>query len=115
MRFAWAITFAHLAISRCVCAPSSAGLLARLALYLAVARGIFRLYKQSEGEEKEILAALFASAAVLIFMMSNVLIYSKQLNFLFGAIAALSFALSPSKAATTPSAGPPELNISEDL
>lgn len=68
------------------------GLLARLALYLAVARGIFRLYKQSEGQERETLVAVFASAAVLIFMMSNVLIFSKQLNFLFWALAAIGFA-----------------------
>jgi O-antigen ligase len=68
-----------------------AGLLTRLALYFAMARGIFKLYRRSEPADRDILAGLFASAFVLIFMMSNVLIYVKQLHFLFGTIAAVGF------------------------
>jgi O-antigen ligase len=65
------------------------GLTALLCLYLAVARNLFRLYREADASDRQILAALLASVLVLVFMMSNVLIYAKQLNFLFWTIAAV--------------------------
>ena len=69
------------------------GLLARLALYLAVARALLETFRLAAPQDKDLVAALFASAMVLIYMMTNVLIFSKQLNFLFWTIAAVGVAL----------------------
>jgi hypothetical protein len=69
------------------------GLAARLLLYLAVARALFRSYRDAPAGDKDLLAGLLASTAVLIFMMTNVLIFSKQLNFLFWTIAVAGSAL----------------------
>lgn len=67
------------------------GLAARLALYLGVAAVLFGIYRRVTHDEKDLLAALCASALVMVFMMSNVLIFSKQLNFLFWALVAVGF------------------------
>ncbi len=63
------------------------GLFARLILYFVVIRSLYRAYREASPADRDLLAALLASALVLVFMMSNVLIFSKQLNFLFWTIA----------------------------
>jgi hypothetical protein len=69
------------------------GLAARLALYLGVGAALLGIYRCASPDEKDLLAALCASALVMVFMMSNVLIFSKQLNFLFWAVTAVGFSL----------------------
>jgi hypothetical protein len=66
------------------------GLLARLILYFSVVRMAYRAYREAAPPDRDILAALLASSVVLLFMMTNVLIFSKQLNFLFWTIAAVT-------------------------
>jgi O-antigen ligase len=94
-----------------------AGLLARVALYFSVAATIFRAWRRAEGPDRDLLAALFASATVMLFMMSNVLIFSKQLYFLFWTIAAAApFCYAPELTETIPAGEVPEegINVLQD-
>ena len=78
------------------------GLAAKLALYFAIGITIFRAQRQSDTSDRDVLAAVLGSILVLIFMMSNVLVFTKQLNFLFGTLAAVAFAFRLPRAELVP-------------
>lgn len=69
------------------------GLMAVGGLYLGVLMRIRELWKRAQPEDRDPLACLLASGCVFIFMMSNVLIFAKQLDFVFwtATVVALSF------------------------
>jgi O-antigen ligase len=89
------------------------GLFARLFLYLAVFRAMFQVYKRGDEQDREIFAALLASACVLLFMMSNVLIFSKQLNFLFWTLAAVCSSFMLSERVSQAENSPVEVEVSD--
>lgn len=64
------------------------GFASTLALYAASFWGLFRLWRSAESQAKDAMAGLLASVLILLFMMTNVLIYAKQLNFLFWVLVA---------------------------
>ncbi len=70
-----------------------AGLLATFILYGGVAAGVLSRWRQTAQPEKDLLACVLASLAVMLFMRSNVLIYTSQLDYLFWSVAAAGFAV----------------------
>jgi O-antigen ligase len=69
------------------------GLLASLLLYGGALLILYRTWKTIDYPDKDVLACLLASALVLFFMMTNVLIYAKQLYFMFWSLAAVGIAI----------------------
>jgi len=70
-----------------------AGLLATFMLYGGVATRVLARWRQAAQPEKDLLACVLASMAVMLFMRSNVLIYTSQLDYLFWSVAAAGFAV----------------------
>jgi len=64
----------------------------KVALYIAIVHTVYRSLCRASASHRDLLAGAFASMLVFLFMMSNVLIFVKQLNFLFAAVAASAFA-----------------------
>ncbi len=69
------------------------GLAASLTLYGAVLLGAWRFWRRAGPYEKEIMACLLASVAAYAFMLTNVLMFTKPVNFLFWSLAAVTFAI----------------------
>ncbi len=65
------------------------GLFASIVLYGSVLRLLYLNWRCGAAEEKELLLSLFAGTVAFVFMMTNVLIFVKQLNFLFWTLAAV--------------------------
>jgi len=63
-------------------------LLAAFILYGGVATAVLSRWRQAAQPEKDLLACVPASVAVMLFMPSNVLIYNSQLDYLFWSVAA---------------------------
>jgi hypothetical protein len=73
------------------------GLAASLALYGGVLLLGFRIWTTAESNERAIMASLLASLLAYVFMLTNVLMFTKPVNFLFWTVAAaaLSIGLNP--------------------
>lgn len=69
------------------------GLAATLLLYLKGTAIFFRTWRQSPVEEKNVFACLLATAVILIWMMTNVLIFAKQIDYLFWTVIAAGMAV----------------------
>lgn len=70
------------------------GLAASLTLHCGAGLILFRLWRKGEAGERDVLACCLASVSALVFMMTNVLIFAKQLNFAFWSIFAAGVAYS---------------------
>jgi hypothetical protein len=70
------------------------GLFASLLLYGGAVFVQFRFWRRALAEEQDFLACLLASTLVMLFMMTNVMIFAKQLNFAFWSIFAAGVAYS---------------------
>jgi len=70
-----------------------AGLLATLLLYGGVAARVLSRWRQAAQPEKDLLACVLASMAVMLFMRSNVAIFTTQLDYLFWSVTAAGFAV----------------------
>jgi hypothetical protein len=65
------------------------GFLAALWLYGSAALALFRFQRGMTGADRDLMVCLLASVMILLFMRTNVLIFAKQLDYLFwGLIAA---------------------------
>jgi O-antigen ligase len=69
------------------------GLLATLLLFFTAIKHLWKGWQRSPRELKDIYACLLATAMVQIFMMTNVLIFAKQLDYLFWAVIACGIAM----------------------
>jgi O-antigen ligase len=69
------------------------GLCATLALYLTVAGRVFGVARGASFPERDMLLCTTASVAVLLFMMTNVHIFARQLYYLLWTLAAGTFAV----------------------
>jgi O-antigen ligase len=69
------------------------GLVATLLLYLNAVRPVWMKWVQSIREARDISACLLAASSVQIFMMTNVLIFAKQLDYLFWTVVATGFVI----------------------
>lgn len=69
------------------------GLTASLALYGGVLLMAFRIWKQANPQAREVMLCLLASLLAYVFMLTNVLMFTKPVNFLFWSIAAISCAI----------------------
>jgi hypothetical protein len=69
------------------------GFIATAALYGYLVVSLFRFWRAAAQPLKDRLACLFASACGMVFMMTNVLIFSKQLDYLFWSIVACGYVL----------------------
>jgi O-antigen ligase len=64
------------------------GFIATFLLFFRVIYWLFRAWRASPPDRKDGVLCLMASALVLFYMMTNVLIFAKQLDYLFWSIAA---------------------------
>ena len=69
------------------------GLAASLTLYGSLLFALCRFWRNADSVAKPIVACLLASALAYEFMLSNVLMFTKPVNFLFWTIAAISYAI----------------------
>jgi hypothetical protein len=69
------------------------GFAASLTLYGGVLFAVFRFWRQAGPEHKNMLACLLASLLAYLFMLTNVMMFAKPVNFLFWTVAATSFSL----------------------
>jgi O-antigen ligase len=69
------------------------GLAASLTLYGSLPFALFRFWRDADSPAKPIIACLLASALAYEFMLTNVLMFTKPVNFLFWTIAAISYAV----------------------
>jgi O-antigen ligase len=86
------------------------GLLATFGLYAAAFLMVFRARAGTDENGRTIAACFLASVLVLIFMMSNVLIFAKQLNFLFWFLIPAGTVLTRATESDTPAADEFELS-----
>jgi hypothetical protein len=68
------------------------GLVANLSLYCGATLLLFRLWRGAAPGESDVMICFLASAAVMLFMMTNVRIFAKQLNFVFWSLILASVA-----------------------
>jgi O-antigen ligase len=59
------------------------GLAAVACLHIAIVSGIGKAWLRMRGPPRDVIAGMAASLGVLFFMMTNVLIFAQQLNYLF--------------------------------
>lgn len=64
------------------------GLATILWLYLRALRPMWQAWRNAAPDERDVPACLLATAMVLVFMMTNVLIFAKQLDYLFWTVIA---------------------------
>jgi O-antigen ligase len=69
------------------------GLAATLLLYFKGLVLFFKAWRRSWPPKRHVLSGLLATAAVLVFMMTNVLIFAKQLHYLFWTVIASGFVI----------------------
>jgi hypothetical protein len=69
------------------------GLAASVALYGSALLFMYRCWRKSEPPNKDLVLCLFASAVAMVFMRTNVLIFAKQLSYLFWTVVAAAPAL----------------------
>lgn len=69
------------------------GLIAALLLYFKGLAMFYSAWRRSWPPWRDILACLLATAAVLVWMMTNVLIFAKQLHYLFWTLIAAGFVI----------------------
>ncbi len=75
------------------------GLMAALLLYFKGLAMFYSEWRRSWPPWRDILACLLATAAVLVWMMTNVLIFAKQLHFLYWTVIAAGFVIVRSEGA----------------
>jgi O-antigen ligase len=69
------------------------GSAASILLFIGVWFRLLRLAREAGDADRPLLVCVLASASAMIFMMSNVLIFAKQLDYLFWAVVAAGFTL----------------------
>ena len=69
------------------------GLAASLTLYGSLLFALFRFWRWADSPAKPMVACLLASTLAYEFMLTNVLMFTKPVNFLFWTIAAISYAI----------------------
>src|ERR1039458_10209949 len=69
------------------------GLAASLALYGTVLLMAYRFWREAGPDERGARACLLAGLIAYVFMLSNVLMFTKPVNFLFWSVAAVAYAL----------------------
>jgi O-antigen ligase len=69
------------------------GLAASLALYGTVLLMAYRFWREAGPDERGARACLLAGLVAYVFMLSNVLMFTKPVNFLFWSVAAVAYAL----------------------
>ena len=65
------------------------GLAVFVLLFMGVTFSGVAVIRKNSGEERNLLAAIFAAQFSLIFMMSNVAIFAPQISYLFWSLAAI--------------------------
>jgi hypothetical protein len=73
------------------------GLVATLLLYLKPLGTFFHGWRRAWPANRDALICLFATAVILIWMMTNVLIFAKQLDYLFWTVIAVGFVMAKSQ------------------
>jgi hypothetical protein len=68
------------------------GLAASLALYGTVLLMAYRFWREAGPDERGARACLLAGLVAYVFMLSNVLMFTKPVNFLFWSVAAVAYA-----------------------
>jgi O-antigen ligase len=93
------------------------GLLATLVLYLKALVPMLIAARNPGNPNRELQACLFAAAFVQVWMMTNVLVFAKQLDYLFWTLVASGFVLSSrAEFSRSPSAAPmPEHESGNDV
>ena len=69
------------------------GFAASLALYGGLLLAVYRSWRDSDPGDQPLMACLLASLLAYAFMLTNVLMFTKPLNFLFWTIAAIAYAI----------------------
>jgi hypothetical protein len=69
------------------------GFLSSLILYSGVLLAAYRFWRRAPPDEKGLMACLVAALWAYVFMLTNVLMFAKPVNFLFWSIAAVAYAL----------------------
>jgi hypothetical protein len=94
------------------------GFLAHTALFLRAVLSVLQGWFKAKSTHRDAMLCLFASCFVLFFMMTNVLIYAKQLSYLFWSLIAVALALTrfhaeePDLGDVSPSTNPDEVEAS---
>lgn len=70
------------------------GAIASLNLFIGMWLRLYKLAKRAKEEDRDVVAALLGSISALIFMMSNVFIFARQLDYLLWSTVAATFVLS---------------------
>jgi hypothetical protein len=69
------------------------GLAATLLLYFKGVTMFARVWRRSQSSNRSLLACVIATASVLVWMMTNVLIFAKQIDYLFWTVIAAGFVI----------------------
>ena len=69
------------------------GSIAALTLFLGMWRRLFQMTRRLTGPDRDLMVGLLASLTSMLFAMTNVLIFAKQLDYLFWSLAACGFAI----------------------
>jgi O-antigen ligase len=72
------------------------GLLASVFLYASVLLATYGFWRRAGPDGKSLMACMIAGLFAYVFMLTNVLIFAKPVNFLFWTIAAVSYSFGPS-------------------
>ncbi len=91
------------------------GLIITLTLYGRIAWQLLATARASPGVQRDIYVCLCASAVVLLFMLSNVHIFARQLYYLFWALTAIGFALAHPATESDESSGLSEASNEADM
>lgn len=78
------------------------GLIATVALYLRLLLDTIRLWSRADAQVRGQLICVVASVVSMIFMMTNVLIFAKQLFYLFWSVVAIGYVLPAEEASESP-------------
>ncbi|MFQ5788620.1 MAG: hypothetical protein ACE5H1_11650, partial [Thermodesulfobacteriota bacterium] len=62
-------------------------------LFLSIVFKSYRKFRSTSVANKDLMAALFSAIIVFVFMMTNVMVFSPQLHFLFWLVVSLALTL----------------------
>jgi len=91
------------------------GLFVTLLLYSTIAWRLLAYARQLKGPDRNLFACLAMSALVLFFMMSNVMIFARQLYYLLWTAVAVGFAIRMSESANEATEKTAEMLPVDDL
>jgi len=91
------------------------GLIATLLLYLKGLAMCFSSWRRAGEDMRDVLACLIASAGVVIWMMTNVLIFAKQIDFLYWSIVAAGLVMARASDASSTLMSAPKAKATAEL